>query len=141
MKNFKRILALVLAVMMVATSVVAISAAEADDKVAYNETAVVRLNKLGIFQGTTNGLEADKNVTRAEMAQFTGRVMTGKVETNYWENYQNSTTFKDIDMWAEGAIAYAYENGVVVGRSEDTFDTNCNVTYQEAITMVVRSLC
>ena len=140
MKNFKRILALVLAVMMVATSVVAISAAEADDKVAYNETAVVRLNKLGIFQGTTNGLEADKNVTRAEMAQFTGRVMTGKVETNYWENYQNSTTFKDIDMWAEGAIAYAYENGVVVGRSEDTFDPNGNVTYQEALTMVVRSL-
>lgn len=140
MKNFKRILALVLAVMMVATSVVAISAAEADDKVTYNETAVVRLNKLDIFQGTTNGLEADKNVTRAEMAQFTGRVMTGKVETNYWENYQNSTTFKDIDMWAEGAIAYAYENGVVVGRSEDTFDPNGNVTYQEALTMVVRSL-
>lgn len=51
MKNFKRILALVLAVMMVATSVVAISAAEADEKVVYNAEAITRLNKLGIFQG------------------------------------------------------------------------------------------
>lgn len=144
MKNFKRILALVLAVMMVATSVVAISAAEADEKVVYNAEAIVRLNKLGIFQGyNAADMGADDNVTRAQMALFTGRVLTGKVESNYWESYVNDTTFEDIADIADyyvGAIAYAYENGVVIGKSDVAFDPNGNVTYQEALTMVVRSL-
>ncbi len=144
MKNFKRILALVLAVMMVATSVVAISAAEADEKVVYNAEAITRLNKLGIFQGyNAADMGADDNVTRAQMALFTGRVLTGKVESNYWESYVNDTTFEDIDDVADyyvGAISYAYEQGVVIGKSDVAFDPNGNVTYQEALTMVVRSL-
>ncbi len=144
MKNFKRILALVLAVMMVATSVVAISAAEADEKVVYNAEAITRLNKLGIFQGyNAADMGADDNVTRAQMALFTGRVLTGKVESNYWESYVNDTTFEDIDDIADyyvGAISYAYEQGVVIGKSDVAFDPNGNVTYQEALTMVVRSL-
>ncbi len=144
MKNFKKILALVLAVMMVATSVVAISAAEADEKVVYNAEAITRLNKLGIFKGyNAADMGADDNVTRAQMALFTGRVLTGKVESNYWESYVNDTTFEDIDDVADyyvGAIAYAYEQGVVVGKSDVSFDPNGNVTYQEALTMVVRSL-
>ena len=144
MKNFKRILALVLAVMMVATSVVAISAAEADEKVVYNAEAITRLNKIGIFQGyNAADMGADDNVTRAQMALFTGRVLTGKVESNYWESYVNDTTFEDIDDVADyyvGAISYAYEQGVVIGKSDVAFDPNGNVTYQEALTMVVRSL-
>lgn len=144
MKNFKRILALVLAVMMVATSVVAISAAEDDEKVVYNAEAITRLNKIGIFQGyNAADMGADDNVTRAQMALFTGRVLTGKVESNYWESYVNDTTFEDIDDVADyyvGAIAYAYEQGVVIGKSDVAFDPNGNVTYQEALTMVVRSL-
>lgn len=77
------------------------------------------------------------------MALFTGRVLTGKVESNYWESYVNDTTFEDIDDVADyyvGAISYAYEQGVVIGKSDVAFDPNGNVTYQEALTMVVRSL-
>ncbi|MBQ8208474.1 MAG: S-layer homology domain-containing protein [Clostridia bacterium] len=142
MKNFKRILALVLAVMMVAACMVTTYAAEADDAVAYNEEAIVRLNKLGIFQGKSDGLEPEDDVTRAEMAQLTGRVMTGKVSSNYWENYENDTTFEDLDAaaWAVGAVSYAYEQGIVVGKSDVRFDPMGNVTYQDALTMVVRSL-
>ncbi len=141
MKNFKRILALVLAVMMVATSIVAISADDAA-AVSYNADAATRLEKLEIMIGTENGLELEKNVTRAEMAQFTGRVMTGEVEIEYWADYENSTTFEDLDdaKWAIGAVAYAYEQGVVIGKSDVCFDPNGDVTYQEALTMVVRSL-
>ncbi|MBR6603224.1 MAG: S-layer homology domain-containing protein, partial [Clostridia bacterium] len=130
--------------MMVATSVVAISAAEADEKVVYNAEAITRLNKIGIFQGyNAADMGADDNVTRAQMALFTGRVLTGKVESNYWESYVNDTTFEDIDDVADyyvGAISYAYEQGVVIGKSDVAFDPNGNVTYQEALTMVVRSL-
>lgn len=143
MKNFNRILALVLAVMMVVGGM--ISTAAADAAVAeYNETAITRLNKLGIFKGSTSGdMHADDNVTREQMALFTGRVLTGKVETNYWESYINDTTFADIDNESAeyvGAIAYAYEQGVVIGKSDVRFDPKGNVSYQDALTMVVRSL-
>ncbi len=141
MKNFKRILALVLAVMMVATSLMVVTSA-ADEKVDYNDEAIVRLNKLDIFQGKTDGLEPEDNVTRAEMAQLVGRVMTGDVDSKYWENYTNDTTFEDLGAaaWAVGAITYAYENGIVKGKSDVRFDPMGNVTYQDALTMVVRSL-
>ncbi len=145
MKNFKRILALVLAVMMVATSLMVVtSAADADEKVVYNETAIVRLNKLGIFKGSTSGdMHADDAVTREQMALFTGRVLTGKVTTSYWETYLDDTTFEDIDDEAAeyvGAISYAYEQGIVIGKSDVRFDPKGNVSYQDALTMVVRSL-
>ncbi|MBR4295324.1 MAG: S-layer homology domain-containing protein [Clostridia bacterium] len=143
MKNFNRILALVLAVMMVVGGMISTAAADAT-AVEYNETAITRLNKLGIFKGSTSGdMHADDNVTREQMALFTGRVLTGKVETNYWESYINDTTFTDIDNEAAeyvGAIAYAYEQGVVIGKSDIRFDPKGNVSYQDALTMVVRSL-
>ena len=141
MKNFKRILALVLAVMMVATSLVAVIGAADEDKVTYNETAIRRLYELQIIQGKQDGLEPDDNLTRAEAAQLVARLMTGKVGS-YWENYRNDTNFKDLDAaaWAVGAISYAYEQGVVVGKSDVRFDPMGNVTYQDVLTMVVRSL-
>lgn len=147
MKNFKRILALVLAAMMVVTGMVTIGAADLTTTasgVTYNETAITRLAKLDIFKGYTNGSTgAADNVTREQMALFTGRVITGKTATNYWEAYENDTTFKDISGESAeyvGAIAYAFEEGIVVGKSDVRFDPKGNVSYQDALTMVVRSL-
>ena len=143
MKNFKRILAMVLAVIMV-VSVMMVGVSADDTKATYNATAIERLNKLGIFKGSTSGnMHADDDVTREQMALFTGRVMTGKTATNYWETYVNATTFKDIDNESAefiGAIAYAYENGVVIGKSDVRFDPKGNVSYQDSLTMVVRAL-
>ncbi len=143
MKNFKRILAMVLAVIMV-VSVMMVGVSADDTKATYNATAIERLNKLGIFKGSTSGnMHADDDVTREQMALFTGRVMTGKTATNYWETYVNATTFEDIDDESAefiGAIAYAYENGVVIGKSDVRFDPKGNVSYQDSLTMVVRAL-
>ncbi|MEE0968447.1 MAG: S-layer homology domain-containing protein [Clostridia bacterium] len=144
MKNFKRILALVLAVMMVVACMVFVGAEEEAADVAYNADAIVRLNKLGIFKGTTSGdMKADDDVTREQMALFTARVVEGKVATNYWESYENDTTFEDIDDEAAeyvGAIAYSFGEGIVIGKSDVRFDPKGNVTYQDALTMVVRAL-
>lgn len=143
MKNFKRILALVLTVITVVACVV-VPANAADEKATYSTTAIERLNKLGIFKGSTSGdMHADDQVTREQMALFTGRVLTGKVDKNYWETYENDTTFEDIDTESDeyiGAIAYAYENDIVVGKSDVRFDPKGNVLYRDALTMVVRSL-
>lgn len=143
MKNFKRILALVLAVMMVVTCMVSVSAAD-EAEAAWNEVAISRLQDLDIFTGYEDGdLKPEKNISRVEMALLTSRVMTGKVSNNYWESYVNDTTFLDIeDTYAAGvgAIAYAYENGIVEGKSAERFDPKGNVTYRDALAMVVRSL-
>ncbi len=148
MKNFKRILALVLAVMMVTACMVTANAADAAKPV-YNELAISRLNDLNIFQGYGEDAEgnlitgADDAVTRAQMALFTGRVLTGKTDTKAWEGHINDTTFADIDNEASyfiGAISFAADNGIVVGRSDVEFDPKGQVSYQEALTMVVRSL-
>lgn len=148
MKNFKRILALVLATMMVVACMVTVGAADVVTTSAttktYNAASIDHLGKLGIFKGYTNGTSgADDNVTREQMALFTGRVITGKTTSNYWENYQNDTTFTDINNESAeyvGAIAYAYGEGIVVGKSDVRFDPKANVSYQDALTMVVRSL-
>lgn len=143
MKNFKRILALVLTVMTVVACVV-VPANAADSSVTYNETALVRLQQLGIFKGSTSGdLHADDLVTRGEMALFTARVNEGKVDKNYWESYENDTTFEDIDTQIDeivGAISYSYEKGIVNGKSEVRFDPKGNVLYRDALAMVVRAL-
>lgn len=144
MKNFKRILALVLAVMMVVTCMVSVSAADEAVEAKWNDVAISRLQDLDIFVGDEEGkLEPEKNVSRVQMAVLTSRVMTGKVDRLYWESYVNDTTFLDIEnTYAEGvgAIAYAYENGIVKGKSAERFDPNGNVTYRDALAMVVRSL-
>lgn len=142
MKNFNKILALVLALMMLISVVVVVPASAAE--VTYNTTALERLVKLGIYKGYgANELGEKDDVTREQMAMFVARVMTGKVSNDAWANFVNDTPFKDIaDRPAVNiaAIAYAYDEGVIIGRSADVYGPKDNVTYQEALTMVVRAL-
>jgi hypothetical protein len=142
MKNFNKILALVLALMMLISVVVVVPASAAE--ATFNTTALERLVKLGIYKGYgANELGEKDDVTREQMAMFVARVSTGKVANDAWAGYVNDTTFKDIaDRPAVNiaAIAYAYDEGIIVGRSADVFDPKGNVTYQEALTMVVRAL-
>ncbi len=142
MKNFNKILALVLALMMLISVVVVVPASAAE--VTFNTTALERLVKLGIYKGYgANELGENDDVTREQMAMFVARVSTGKVANDAWANFVNDTPFKDIaDRPAVNiaAIAYAYDEGIIIGRSADVFDPKGNVSYQEALTMVVRAL-
>ena len=142
MKNFNKILALVLALMMLISVVVVVPASAAE--VTFNTTALERLVKLGIYKGYgANELGEKDDVTREQMAMFVARVSTGKVANDAWAGYVNDTPFKDINDRPAvniAAIAYAYDEGIIIGRSADVFDPKGNVSYQEALTMVVRAL-
>ena len=142
MKNLNKILALVLALMMLISVVVVVPASAAE--ATFNTTALERLVKLGIYKGYgANELGEKDDVTREQMAMFVARVSTGKVANDAWAGYVNDTPFKDIaDRPAVNvaAIAYAYDEGIIIGRSADVFDPKGNVSYQEALTMVVRAL-
>lgn len=142
MKNLNKILALVLVLMMLISVVVVVPASAAETT--FNTTALERLVKLGIYKGYgANELGEKDDVTREQMAMFVARVSTGKVANDAWAGYVNDTPFKDIaDRPAVNvaAIAYAYDEGIIIGRSADVFDPKGNVSYQEALTMVVRAL-
>ena len=138
MRNLKKFLALLLAVMMVATSAVIASAEEATD---YTEAAEV-LVSTGVLKGYTDGdLHLEDDVQRYQMALFIARMMTGDVNDTLWSNI-NTTSFTDIGNLSQyvGAISFVTSEGVIKGRSETVFDPYAQITYQEAVTMLVRAL-
>lgn len=138
MRNLKKFLALLLSVMMIATTAVIVSAEDATD---YTEAAEV-LVSTGALKGYTDGkLHLEDDVQRYQMALFIARMMTGDVDDTLWSNF-NTTSFTDIDSLSQyvGAISFVTDEGVIKGRSETVFDPYAQITYQEAVTMLVRAL-
>ncbi len=93
------------------------------------------LAKYKIMEGDPDGnLRLDETVTRAEMAKIVIASM-GLGESIAKTN----TVFEDVTeaYWASGYINAAYQMGIVNGKSETAFDPEANVTYEEAVKMLV----
>jgi len=95
------------------------------------------LHKLGLFQGTENGFELEKPVTRAEAITMILR-MIGEGKTAAAGGGRN---FSDVpsDYWAYMSIGYAAEKGYINGTGETTFEPERGVTGQVFINAVVRN--
>ena len=146
MKNFKKFLTLVLAVMMVVSSVAFSTSAATtkfEDVDAKNETlvkAVDLLNYMGVAKGTSETtFGADELVTRQQFALFIYRLMKGGKDAP--AGAANSTKFTDLeDPTYNYAIAWANAEGIVNGKSETTFAPKDGIKLQEAYAMIVRAL-
>ncbi len=146
MRNFKKFLTLVLAVMMV-VSAMSFSTFAATTKFADvdadNETLVEAVDLLS-YMGITKGVSetsfgADQNVTREQFALFMYRLMKGGKDAP--AKASNTTNFKDLeDQTYFYAISWAYAEGIVNGKSDVAFGPKDGITLQEAYTMVVRAL-
>lgn len=100
----KRVLALCLAVLLAMVPFTGVSlAAEVD----YTHH-VVWMQQEGILAGTTQGLEVDRAITRAEMATLLGRVLG-------WTIPNQTVAIKDVpkNHWAYGPIQAAVANGAI----------------------------
>ena len=109
---------------------------DVDDSAAYVD-AVEYVSELGIMVGDSNGnFNPDQAVTRAEMAALVCRILG---ET---EDLQTSDEFSDVSEthWANGYIARATELGIVNGYGDGRFGPSISVTYEQVITMLVRSV-
>lgn len=103
------------------------------------EVAVEALESLNII----NGFE-DKtyrpydNVTRAQMA----KMLVASLNLNEAADYaKNNSHFSDVEgHWAIGYINIAEVENLIKGYPDGTFLPNKEVTYAEAVTMVVRAL-
>lgn len=139
MKNLKKVIALV-AVLALTLSTVALGASYSDvaDDSAYS-VAVESLSKLGIVTGYEDGTYGpEKAVTRAEMAALIARIQGYEESAKANAN----TAFTDVpsEYWASGYIAQAANQGIVNGYGDGTFGPDDTVKYEQAVTMIMRTL-
>jgi hypothetical protein len=100
------------------------------------EAAVEELTELGVVDGYPDGtFKPEGEVTRAEMSKLIVAAL-GMNPTS------GTTKFTDMDQakWAIPFVGYAESLGIVNGYGGGKFGPNDKVTYDQAITMIVRAL-
>ncbi len=104
----------------------------------YEEQAGI-LNELGLFRGTDNGYQLEKNFTRAEGATMLVRLLGKEEEALALTEYEHP--FEDVrGHWAEAYVAYCYINRITKGTSKVEFSPEAQMPADEYITLVLRSL-
>lgn len=98
--------------------------------------AVKLLNGLNILNGYPDGTFKPENpITRAEFTVIATKLANLGVQ----DIQSQELRFNDIapEHWAKNFIILAYENGIISGYPDGTFKPDNNVTYQEALTILL----
>lgn len=120
----KRIISLILAVLFTFSTI-------------YASDYIAELDKYGVIEGDTDGnLRLEDSVTRAEMARIIVSLGGKKIVA------KEDTVFSDVraSHWASGYIKEAYNSGIIAGMDNGTYLPENNVTYEQAIKMLVCAL-
>ena len=102
------------------------------------QESVEYLVDMGIINGYPDGtFRPSSNITRAE---YTTIIMK-YLEKEPGEIEMVVSKFEDVakDHWARGYINLAYDNNIIRGYEDGTFRPNGNITYQEAITILLNA--
>jgi len=140
MKKLLRVLSVILVVSMLFGTVT--YAAEFSDVTTENKyyEPIKILSALGIINGYEDGtFGPDRDVTRAEFATMLMRAMAS---AGLGSSDPSGTPFKDLNdaSWAISDVRTAYDLGIINGMTETTFEPNSNVTYEQALKMIVCAL-
>ena len=151
MKNLKKVLALVLAVVMIMGTVAVASAKDYKDVKADNDYAVAIdvLSSLNILDGFEDGtFKADGKLTRAQAAKIVAIVhnaaTTGKIKgqdevSALYANAQNS--FVDCNnSWALPFINYCRITGLADGMTKTTYAPNRQLTGVQWLKLMLTTL-
>ena len=134
----KKVLSLVLVIAMVLSSFSFAFAASFEDVVDTDyEKAIKTLVGLGVVTGYEDGTyRPERVVTRAEMAKLIVEILGyGNLVAGSKSNFADTQ-----GHWADAWIALAAGRGLVIGTGDGKFTPDRQVSYDEAITMVVRAL-
>lgn len=133
-KNLRFAIVLLLVGLLICPASAASSFPDVDETAEYAE-AVEYLKDVGIMKGDDQGnFNPDKTVTRAEMATIVCN-MLGETD-----DLSVSDSFTDVPLthWANKYITKAKELGIISGYGNRKFGLNDKVTYEQAVTMIVR---
>jgi len=146
MRNMKRVLSLVLAmVMLLGMLTIPTGAANnfADADQIVNTEAVDITAGMGLFAGSDGKFNPQGTVTRAQMATIIVKMMYGS-DFNADSFKGAGNPFPDTAAfeggWAEGYINACFQMGVVKGYGDGTFKPGNQVTTAEAVTMIINAL-
>lgn len=142
MRIAKRMIAFVLALAMLAAPAAPVYATEEAylRNMTMEETLASSLKALGLFKGVSEfEFELEREPTRAEALVMLIRLL-GAEDTAL--NGEYSHPFKDTAdyAWADKYIAYAYEQGLTTGQSEDSFGGTDVASAEMYLTFVLRAL-
>ncbi len=135
MKNFKRILALVLTLMFIVGSCASLSAYSGTTK--WYGKAVKWIESTGI---DTIGSSADKEIDRNTFAMWIAKIESTFVDDKLWDDKADSTSFADVKPGDHyyAAIAYAEESGFIQGDGDGNFRPNDTISFAEACAIITR---
>lgn len=147
MRNLKKFLALVLAMMMVFSLMITVNASDFADDADFNAsytTAANVLTRLGVIKGTPGGSFYPKDtLTRGAFATILYRIYTGDTEEKYVGNYKSyASVFPDVpaDAYYAGQVGFAVNNMLLKGYPNGNFGPEDYVTGVEAVTGLLRAL-
>jgi len=144
MKNFKKVLALVLAVatlLSFATIASAATSADYKDAAAIEKNgqteAVDVLSYIGVLAGYPDkNFKADNEITRAEAAKIIAMFDNGSTDIS--SLYTSANPFTDVKgNWAESYVAYGYKAGIIAGVGKLLFAPNAKLTGVQFLKMVL----
>lgn len=140
MKKSTRIFALLLTVCTLLASLPA-SAHSFTDVDEY-DGAITALTELGVIRGVTSTtFSPNQNVTRWQMALLITKLSTGNTDDDHWHDSGTDIPFTDVkSQHYAGSIAYASENGIIIGVSATSFSPERGITLRDAYTMACRVL-
>jgi len=140
--KMKRLIATALAAAMIFGLVSVGFAASFEDVEAYEfEDSVLKLADLGIINGYPDGtFKPDNLVTRAEFAKMIVCMLGLDAAAKSLEGEAVPFADVDADHWAAGHINVAQMMGIVNGYEDGTFRPEGNITYAEALKMVLAAM-
>ena len=100
------------------------------------------LKALGYLKGTNEGLELDRELTRAEGAIMYSRLLDLEDEITAFASEQSDyvSGFTDVPVWARDTINYLHYKGLVMGISDKLYGSNAKMTEAQYTTLVLRAL-
>ncbi len=143
-KNLKKVISTVAALAMASSSVAALAATSFPDvaDTADYATAVNELTALGIVNGYEDGtFGPDKLVTRAEITKMIVLALGSASSAESSANQNTAFTDVTANHWAAGyvTVGTSGDPAFIQGMGDGTFAPESNVTYAQAVTMLVRA--
>lgn len=136
MKKIQSIVAGLLTVALLTCSASAKTFPDVDSNSPY-ATAIEYVSELGVMVGGSNGnFNPNQIVSRCEMATIICRMLGSA------ENLPKSEVFTDVPTthWANAYVGKVAELGIVGGYGNGKYGPGDPVTYEQAITMIVRTI-